>query len=646
MQKRLTLDDAPLKVFLILPALVVALLLPLSFTGALQNVEFWVYDRMLGFQLQENQNSPITLITISDADLTLLKSGSLNDITLSEVLSNILRQRPRAIGIDLYRDIPLPPGTDELAALLNTNPLIVVAQKFGDEHSQGVPPPSYLQSTSQVGCVDFPIDSDNNVRRGLIYLGEDPCYSFAFLLAQRYLAEEGISPSGDVDNPDSLRLGKSHLPRLEANDGGYINMDDRGYQILLDFRNSVTNFPSYSVLDILGNRVRESDIERKIVLIGSVTESGKDFFFTPNVFRDPTQQKTAGVKLHGLFADQLVRAAIYGQQPIGHFPEWLEWLWVWICSVMGVVLGIRKYSLHYFAGILVIGLLLESAGVYMALRYGIWVPLIPCALGLMISMTFSTAWVAHREHVERRMLMNLFSRHVSEAIANEIWQHRRELINGGAIKSQRMIATVFFSDLANFTHIAEAMDPELFVSWLNEYLDEMTNVISRHGGVVIRFIGDAILAGFGIPVPRGSMGLIESDANRAASCALEIQEVLVRLNNDWSSRGLPTVTMRIGLNTGALLAGSLGNTERLEYTIHGDTVNTAARLESYQKESASSDFFVSPCRILISESTRQYLPSSFQCQPFGNLSLKGKDNLTQVFRLVSSKHDIERANRR
>lgn len=646
MQARSVLEDTPLKIYFILPFFVVVLLLPVIFGGAFQSMELWVYDQMLSFQSKQHQNSPITLITISDADLTQLKSGSLNDMSLYQALSNILQHQPRAIGVDLYRDIPLPPGTDDLANLLNANPLIVVAQKFGDEHSQGVPPPSYLENTNQAGCVDFPIDSDNNVRRGLIYLGDTPCYSFAFLIAQRFLANEDISPAGDADNPDSLHLGKSRLPRIEANHGGYIHMDDHGYQILLDFRNSLASFPSYSMQDILGNRVPGSDIEGKIVLIGSVTESGKDFFFMPNLSRDPMRQKTAGVKLHGFFADQLVRAAIDGQQPLGNSPEWVEWLSVWFCCVMGVALGIRKYSLHYFAGIWLFGLLSLSAGVYIAFRWGVWLPLIPAALGWTFSMTFSTAWIAHLEHVQRRILMNLFSRHVSESIANEIWQHRHELIKGGTLKSQRMIATVFFSDMANFTHIAEAMEPELFVSWLNEYLDEMTTEISRHGGVVIRFIGDAILAGFGIPVPRTSESVIASDAYRAASCALEIQEVLVRLNKDWSSRGLPTVTMRIGLNTGALLAGSFGNKQRLEYTIHGDTVNTAARLESYQKESVSNDFFVSPCRILISESTRLYLPSHFQCQSFGNLSLKGKDNLTQVFRLVPSKHDIERANRR
>ncbi|MGH8560075.1 MAG: adenylate/guanylate cyclase domain-containing protein, partial [Methylococcales bacterium] len=273
--------------------------------------------------------------------------------------------------------------------------------------------------------------------------------------------------------------------------------------------------------------------------------------------------------------------------------------------------------------------------VYWLFRTGTWMPLIPSALGWLFSTIFTSAWLAHREYRQRNALMSLFARHVSSPIAAEIWRHRGAILQGGTIAPQRMTATVFFSDLTGFTHITESLAPDIFITWLNEYLDAMTSVINDHGGVVIRFIGDAIMAGFGVPIPRTSDRGVSSDAIRAAYCALAIQDKLILLNKNWASRGLPTVAMRIGLNTGPLLAGSLGSPERLEYTIHGDTVNTAARLESYQKDSLRADYFIAPCRILISSATEQHLSPVFSRRSCGNIKLKGKDFDMEVFRLLS-----------
>jgi len=110
---------------------------------------------------------------------------------------------------------------------------------------------------------------------------------------------------------------------------------------------------------------------------------------------------------------------------------------------------------------------------------------------------------------------------------------------------------------------------------------------------------------------------------------------LTLLNRDWASRNLPVITMRIGINTGPLSAGSLGSKDRLEYAIHGDTVNTAARLENYDKDNLVVDYFTSPCRILISDNTEQHLDKSFTFLPLGHVSLKGKSQGINVYRLIS-----------
>jgi len=612
------------------------MVLPLIFWGgAFQNLEFWVYEQMLTARPVAAHAPPVTLITISDEDLIQLQRSSLPDSVLFDVLQILLNGQPRGIGVDLYRDIPMPPGTKQLANLLNHQPAIIVAQKYGDEHSAGIAPPAYLQYLEQAGCTDFPIDNDNRVRRALIYMGNaQGCYSFAYLLVLHYLAPIGITALADANEPETLRLGKVSLPRLQANDGGYRDMDSQGYQILLDYRYPPAVFQRYTLQEALHGWIPAADIAEKIVLIGSIAESSKDFFSIPVLTPGSDGQKTAGVEVHALLIDQLIRTALDEQQSVRPIPEWLEWLWGWVCCLIGVLVGSRKLPLPVFVLWLLLGLLGNAAAVFALFNAGRWMPFIPSVLGWFFSATLTVAWLANQEFRQRQVLMSLFARHVSTAIADEIWQHRNVILSGGKITPQRMTATVFFSDIAGFTSIAERLPPDVFYTWLNEYLQAVTTVISQHNGVVIRFIGDAILAGFGVPIPRNSDNLIAEDAIHAARCALAIQNELIQLNRNWSSRNLPVVTMRIGLNTGCLLAGSLGSQDRLEYSIQGDTVNTSARLESYQNSELTTDFFSAPCRILISADTAQYLNSAFSCVPLGNISFKGKDNSIEVFRLL------------
>jgi len=601
-------------------------------------LELSLFDMMLSWRPTANIFAPpITIITIADEDLTHIQHSAIPDNILATLLNNLLKQHPQTIGVDLYRDIPLPPGTKHLATLLNGHKEIIVAQKYGDAASAGIAPPPYLQSTEQSGCTDFPIDSDNRVRRALIFLGDnDGCFSFGFVIASNYLASKGIIPSTVSDNIDTLRLGNQALPRLLANDGGYRNMDNQGYQILFDFERPSLALRHYSLSDALANRIPSHEIENKIVLIGSVAESSKDFFAIADMPGQVNQQKTAGIYLHGLFIDQLLRTALAGQKPIKFTPEWLEWLFLGCCCFLGSLLASRKISLVNFVSLQILGLFSLASMAYIFLTFiPAWLPIISPALAWLFTISYTGAWIAHREHQQRNTLMKLFSSHVSGPIADDIWQNRHEILDRGGITPRRMTATVFFSDIVGFTPIAEKLAPETLIAWLNEYMDAITAVINQHNGVVIRFIGDAILAGFGVPIPRTTATVISQDAIRAATCALAIQNRLTLLNRDWASRNLPVITMRIGINTGPLSAGSLGSKDRLEYAIHGDTVNTAARLENYDKDNLVVDYFTSPCRILISDNTEQHLDKSFTFLPLGHVSLKGKSQGINVYRLIS-----------
>ena len=146
---------------------------------------------------------------------------------------------------------------------------------------------------------------------------------------------------------------------------------------------------------------------------------------------------------------------------------------------------------------------------------------------------------------------------------------------------QHTITTVLFSDLIGFTTITENLDPEKTIYWLEDYLIAMADCVHKHEGIIIRFIGDAIMVIFGIfKSTENAHFEIAQAANNAAKCALAMNQAMVTLNKKWHSETLPITGMRIGINTGNVISGSIGSPKRREFTVHGDAVNIAARFRA------------------------------------------------------------------
>ena len=162
----------------------------------------------------------------------------------------------------------------------------------------------------------------------------------------------------------------------------------------------------------------------------------------------------------------------------------------------------------------------------------------------------------------------------------------------------------------------------------------MSPIVGAHGGVILRFIGDAIMAVFGVPVASTSDAQIRQHAVNAVTCALAMQRRLIEHNRSLHERGLPMIGMRIGILTGPMVAGSMGSAERLEYNVHGDTVNTAARIEGFDKEGFIPDHLTSPCRILIGQRTFDLIGEGFATEPVGEARLKGKEQVIRIYRVL------------
>ena len=166
--------------------------------------------------------------------------------------------------------------------------------------------------------------------------------------------------------------------------------------------------------------------------------------------------------------------------------------------------------------------------------------------------------------------------------------------------------------------------------WLEGYLDRMVAVVDRHGGVVLRFIGDAVFAAFGVPVPRTGEEAVAEDARRAVACALAMADEVGALNAELAAQGLPWIGIRIGIQTGPMTAGSLGRSAHLEYALMGDAVNTAARLEAYAKTLRGQG--AAACTILVGAATRARLGPDVALRAVGEIGLRGKKNWSECSR--------------
>jgi len=574
------------------------------------------------------QDTRITLVLVSEKDILSIGRWPLTDEVLAQALTTLLKGKPTAIGLDIFRDIPVPPGTETLNAVLSQNPNIIVTMKFGDG---GVRPPPVLKGTEQVSFNDILVDPGGVVRRGLLFLddGDNVAYSFALRLALLYLRTQGIVPQPDERNPQHLRLGNVAFRPFEENDGGYVKADARGYQFLLDYQGPATLFRSCSLADLLSGKVHPGAFRDKIVLIGVTAQSVKDFFFTPYSRGFSEGQQVPGVILHGLMISQFLRAGLEGVNPLATLTEKQEMLWILLCCLLGGILGLRAHSAWRFCVLGFAGVLLIGLSAYSAFLYRWWIPFAPPALAFVLNAALVTAYLTSLERKQRSLLMQIFSKHVSKEVAESLWQQREQFLRNGRPRSQKLVMTAFFSDLRGFTTVSEKMDPQDLMDWLNIYMEKMTGIIMARGGIIDDFAGDGIKANFGLPLPEQDESVIRRDALSAVRSALDMEKAMHQLNAHWREKGLPEVGMRIGIYTGPAVAGALGGLQRMKYTTVGDTINIASRLESYDKDLGKEAL----CRILIGESTLRYLGPGFRTERIGEVSLKGKEEKITIYRV-------------
>jgi adenylate cyclase len=250
------------------------------------------------------------------------------------------------------------------------------------------------------------------------------------------------------------------------------------------------------------------------------------------------------------------------------------------------------------------------------LRSGTWLNTVQPLLAIALALFAGTAYRYFVEDYQKRVVKRLFGRYVSKDVFEQLMAHPDRAELGG----KRREMSVLFSDIRGFTTMTEKGDAEALVAQLNEYFSRMVDIVFRNKGTVDKFVGDMVMALYGAPVDD------PHHAEHAVATAIEMVRDLAELNRSWGARGLPQLDIGIGINSGDMIAGNIGSSSIMSYTVIGDNVNLGSRLESLNKDFRS--------RIIISDASRTRLTGNYDLRPLGDVVVKGKTRPVAIFEVV------------
>jgi len=382
---------------------------------------------------------------------------------------------------------------------------------------------------------------------------------------------------------------------------------DRDYNLLLNFRGPEGSFATHSVADLVQGRLPPEALRDRIVLIGN-TE------FSHDKTRTPFSQTYPGVELHCTAIDNILRG-----DPLRRSPGWLDAiLCLTLCLLLPLFywprLSLRPWSQMSLSLLALWGYL--AAGQLAFSRFEIW------ASAAAPLFSFSVTWIACLaqaylgEGLRRLRLRRMFAHFLAPEVIADLVEHQEDLVPGG----ERRELSVLFSDIRDFTQLSERTPPDELVRFLNAYFAPMTGAVLECGGLLDKYIGDAVMAVFGAPRRR------PEHASQAVRCAIEMHR---RLSQIESSLRLGPEPLRIGvgLNTGVAVAGLMGSRDHLSYTAVGDTVNLASRLEGLTK---TYGVFC-----LAGEATRRAAGAEYGFREVDRVRVKGKSEPVAIFELLS-----------
>ncbi|BAY49206.1 putative Chase2 sensor protein [Scytonema sp. HK-05] len=385
----------PMRTVAVASVLVTSFIIGIRTVGFLQAWELQAYDQLMQLRPNEGQDKRILLVTITEEDvqsqpITERGMASLSDRSLAQLLVKLERSQPRAIGLDIYRDIPVRGNNKELTTRIKNNNRLFVICKYGQP---GISPPKEVPGERQ-GFNNVLLDSDDILRRHLLAVSDSsPCqnyYAFNWQLAKRYLADEGIKSV--FSSNKYLQFGQTVFKTLETNTGSYQNINASGHQILLNYRAAEPIAQKVTLQEVLSYQFNPDLAKNRIVIIGTTDPSLNDHRWRTSYGRGQwSVRNLSGLEIQAHMVSQILSAVLDNRPLIWWLPKSLEFLWIWFWSLIG---GLIAWRLRLSVAILLgegitVGVLYGSCWSLLVIHGG-WIPFIPSALALVTTASSLT----------------------------------------------------------------------------------------------------------------------------------------------------------------------------------------------------------------------------------------------------------------
>jgi len=484
-----------------------------------------------------------------------------------------------------------------------------------EENTAAVAPlPPILMAGRALGISNILPDRDGIIRKArLLHRYRDAIYPHSSLaVALMAINEQSVT----IEPGPVMKLGGMSIPLTDKGEI-YINWYGAGGPESGTYR-------YYPIADVLLSDLRTADgldpiipmneFRDRIVLVGSSAPSLYDLKATP--FSD--ERAYPGVEIVATITNNLLAG------------EGLKRLSPAVTAVF-TVLSIMFSTVLIFFMKSVIRSTAVTIGLMVAAYYAtvwafynnIFMDMVPLETGILLSFIAVTVLKYLTEGREKRWLRKAFSQYLSPTVIEEIMEHPEKLQLGG----EKREVTVMFSDIRGFTSLSEKLEPEQITNILNEYFTPMSEIIFRHNGTLDKYIGDAIMAFFGAPIPA------EDHERLACKAALDMIKSLEELKEMWRAKNMPPfiqeLRIGIGINSGPVVVGNMGSESRFDYTIIGDNVNLASRLEGINKFYGTS--------IVISENTYRKVKDEFICMELDYIKVAGKSIPIRIYELITGR---------
>jgi adenylate cyclase len=600
------------------------------------------------------RESPVVLVPVNQRTEQQLQTAMPFPRSFHAVLLRQLKRLGvRVVAFDMVFSPGSPEDAELAAAIRDCGRVVLACDDEVQEELRGEGQERYvtrrlngavpaLRAAAVEGWVRLPKDADDAIRRFQWYTDIRPVGAREPVLLPAFAAAAsalywGQDPATAIRGVDSGRFGSHRVTLVEepeevaraaaARNPAYLDTVG-GPTSYIDYvgpaGRTLPMFP-YEEVVTLGevlpgdgpvsaeqlarvDRRRLAGLRGKVAVVG-VFSNFQDIYKSPVSSPETRRPQMAGYEIqanaiHTILAGDYIRSA----------SERAQW-WLLVSTCLLVALVTRR--LNPITGLLATGvvvvILTASAATLMA-QWRFWFDPVRACLGIVFAYAFEMAFLQATERRHSAEIRSHFGRQVGQGVVQEVLREDRDLAIGG----QTCEVTLLFSDLKGFTTFSERLSAPALVTLLNRYFDAMVPILDRHGAMLDKIMGDGIMAYFGAPANPWP-----DHARRALQCALEMQAAMEQFRQETTSEGLPPLVMRIGVHTGAAVAGLIGSRERSEYSIMGDVVNVASRLEGMNKEFGTT--------ILISEATCEAAQPAEPVTFRGEATVRGRAQPIRVY---------------